>query len=156
MDAAQARGFVAGESGAAMVEFALIAALLFTLIFAFIDFARALYLYNNLTNAAREGARFAAVQFGTLGPCQADQELAVITRTASRIREFNINWADDPAQYVDVVCDPNGAVVPNMVTVTIRNYPFRSITPLPFLQNITLGSALIPVDATVRFEGAAD
>ena len=43
-----------------------------------------------------------------------------------------------------------------MVTVTIRNYPFRAITPLPYLQGLTIGSATIPVDATVRFEGSSD
>ena len=147
-----APGFVASESGAAMVEFAFISMILFTMILAFLDFGRALYLYNNLTNAAREGARFAAVQFPD--PCA--DETAIRERAANRIREFNGNWAADPAQYVDVTCVTSGTGPPTMVTVTIRNYPFRAITPLPFLRGVTIGSARIPVDATVRFEGAND
>ena len=143
---------LADDSGAAMVEFAFIAALLFTLLLGFIDFGRALFLYNNLTNAAREGARAAAVQFPN--PCATEDDKTLIRdRVANRIREFNANPAADPAQYVD--CVAVGAP-PTMVTVTIRNYPFRAITPLPYLQGLTIGSATIPVDATVRFEGSSD
>ena len=143
---------LADDSGAAMVEFAFIAALLFTLLLGFIDFGRALFLYNNLTNAAREGARAAAVQFPN--PCVTeDDKVEIRDRVANRIREFNANPAADPAQYVD--CVPVGAPA-TMVRVTIRNYPFRAITPLPYLQGLTIGSANIPVDATVRFEGSAD
>jgi Flp pilus assembly protein TadG len=43
------------------VEFALIAPVLFLLVFGVIDFARALNYYNNLTQIAGQGARAAAV-----------------------------------------------------------------------------------------------
>ena len=146
--------FVREEGAAAMVEFAIIALLLFTLLFGFIDFARALYLYNNLTNAARVGARFGATQLGDGGPC-VTAEAAIIQETANRIREFNNNPAVNPGQFVTVLCDPPPpAEFPLRVTVRIQNYPFQAITPLPFLQNLTLGSAAVPIDAVVRFEGA--
>jgi Flp pilus assembly protein TadG len=52
---------VGNERGTAVVEFALIAPLLFLLIFGIIDFGRALDYYNQLTQLAGQGARAAAV-----------------------------------------------------------------------------------------------
>jgi len=52
---------VRSERGTAVVEFALIAPLLFLLIFGIIDFGRALDYYNQLTQIAGQGARAAAV-----------------------------------------------------------------------------------------------
>jgi Flp pilus assembly protein TadG len=43
------------------VEFALVASVLLVLVFGVIDFGRLLFTANNLTAAAREGARFASV-----------------------------------------------------------------------------------------------
>ncbi|MCG6157478.1 TadE family protein [Rubinisphaera margarita] len=43
--------------GAALVEFALVAPLLFTLIFGIIEFGRLLMVQQMITNASREGAR---------------------------------------------------------------------------------------------------
>jgi len=49
------------QRGQSLVEFALGAILLFTLIFGIIEFGRLIYAYSVVANAAREGARFAAV-----------------------------------------------------------------------------------------------
>jgi len=51
------RAFGSGERGTAVVEFALIAPLLFLLVGGVIDFARALNYYNDLTQLAGQGAR---------------------------------------------------------------------------------------------------
>jgi Flp pilus assembly protein TadG len=48
-------------AGIALVEFALIAPLLFLLIFGIVDFGRALDYYNQLTQPLGQGARAAAV-----------------------------------------------------------------------------------------------
>jgi len=50
-----------GESGTAVVEFALVALPLCLLVFGILDFGRALNYYNNLTQIAGQGARAAAV-----------------------------------------------------------------------------------------------
>jgi Flp pilus assembly protein TadG len=55
------RGRIHGERGAAAVEFAIVATLFFCLVFAIIDFGFAFHSWNNTANAAREGARKAAV-----------------------------------------------------------------------------------------------
>lgn len=55
------RAFRRDERGTALVEFALIAPLLFLLLFGIIDFGRALDYYNQVTQLAGQGARAAAV-----------------------------------------------------------------------------------------------
>lgn len=55
------RAFRRNERGTALVEFALIAPLLFLLLFGIIDFGRALDYYNQVTQLAGQGARAAAV-----------------------------------------------------------------------------------------------
>ena len=49
------------QKGMYIVEFALVAALFFVLLFGMIEFARALFVWNTLTEATRRGARLAAV-----------------------------------------------------------------------------------------------
>jgi hypothetical protein len=49
------------ETGAAMVEFAIVAWVFFLLLFGVIEFARLLFTYNTLTEVVRRGARVAAV-----------------------------------------------------------------------------------------------
>lgn len=50
-----------GERGQGVVEFAMVLPLLGALVFAIIDFGKALYYYVDLTHIANEGARIAAV-----------------------------------------------------------------------------------------------
>lgn len=51
----------ARQSGTTIVEFAIIGALFFTVLFAVIEFGRLLFTWNTLTEATRRGARVAAV-----------------------------------------------------------------------------------------------
>jgi len=64
------------RSGATTVEFAMVAILLFTMLFGILEYARFLFMYHLATNAARDGARFACVHTngGTMG---ADAERGV-------------------------------------------------------------------------------
>jgi Flp pilus assembly protein TadG len=55
------RRLTRSERGTAVVEFALIAPLLFLLVFGIIEFARILNAYNDITQLAGQGARAAAV-----------------------------------------------------------------------------------------------
>jgi len=151
----RAKRFARSESGASMVEFALIAPILFMFLFGIIDFGRALFQYNNLTNAAREGARFAATRLPD--PCDPADKYSIDSLTATKIVEFNNNpkvvaVADT---IVTVECIPGTAGTVSRVTVSIKGYPFQALTPLPFLDGLTLGSAGVPIRSTIRFEGAA-
>jgi len=53
------------EKGQALVEFAMVALLFFTLVFGIIEFGRALWTWNTIVQATRAGARFAAVEVPT-------------------------------------------------------------------------------------------
>jgi Flp pilus assembly protein TadG len=70
--------FRRNESGQTLVEFALIASLLFLVLFGIIEFGRIFHAYLVVTSAAREGARKAAVT-GTA----ADIEAAIVAAVAS-------------------------------------------------------------------------
>ena len=52
------------RSGATSIEFMFVAILLFMMLFSIIEYGRFLFLYHLATNAARDGARFAAVKTG--------------------------------------------------------------------------------------------
>lgn len=54
-----------GQEGAAAVEFALILPILILLVLGGIDFGHRLYMQHLITNASREGARYAAKYTGT-------------------------------------------------------------------------------------------
>jgi Flp pilus assembly protein TadG len=61
-----ARRFRNGESGQALVEFALVLPLVLILVLGIMDFARAWNLHQVLTDAAREGARKAVIHDDTI------------------------------------------------------------------------------------------
>jgi len=56
---------VSRPSGQALVEFALVLPIVLLLLMGLFDLGRAVFLANSLTNAAREGARFAIVHQST-------------------------------------------------------------------------------------------
>jgi hypothetical protein len=58
------RGIVSSEHGQTVVEFALIATILLMLTCGLMDSGRAFYQYNNLSAAARYGARWGSVMGG--------------------------------------------------------------------------------------------
>lgn len=55
------RSFSKGQGGATVAEFAIVASVFFMMIFGIIEFGRLLYTHNALTDAARRGARYAAL-----------------------------------------------------------------------------------------------
>jgi Flp pilus assembly protein TadG len=73
------------ERGAAAVEFALIMPVLIVMLFGIIEFARMWNAKQTLTDAAREGARIAAVNNAMVKPAQTleDSVRRVVFRTAS-------------------------------------------------------------------------
>jgi Flp pilus assembly protein TadG len=61
MDATGGRADKGGEGsarGQAIVEFAIVSVAFFLMVFGTIDFGRAIYMYSQLHNAVREGARY--------------------------------------------------------------------------------------------------
>lgn len=137
------------EKGAAAVEFAIVAALFFTLVFGIIDFGFGLWSWNSTANAAREGARRGAV----------DANVGDITQ---RVRDAAQSL--DPAKLtVSVLCSRGGSsfsacpagsswLEGDIVRVVV-DYQYDMITPIgafvPGLgQTLTLRS-----QSESRFEG---
>ena len=120
------------DRGAAAVEFALLLPLLLLLVFGIIDFGRALNAQITLTQAAREGARLAA-----LG------EPNVVSGTQAAATGLS------PVAVTVTSCPVNaGAGVDATVKVS---YTFSFVTPLSALSKL-FGSAL-PSTMTLSAQG---
>lgn len=115
----------ARDRGVALVEFAIIAPLLFLMIFGIIEFGYGFLQNLDVRHGAREGGRLAAVAFGTGGGNpQAD---AIIDETCSRL--------DHPRGVTITLSAPDGAAVGRSAVVTVsRSYTsltgfFNAFTP---------------------------
>lgn len=107
------RGRPSADRGAAAVEFALVLPLLLLIVFATIDFGRALNAQIVLTQAAREGVRLAA-----LGGSQA----AVVSRTQAAATGLS------PVTVTINGCPPGAG--PAADAVVSVSYPFSFVTPI--------------------------
>lgn len=125
------------EAGQALVEFALIVTTLILIVVGIFEFGRAVEAYTEISNGAREGARYASVRPGWgLGSPDLDgakaAALAKVALTGDAEVEANVS-ADE-----------------KVVTVTVR-YGFQPAVPLIWGSGgvITLTSS-----STMRVEGA--
>jgi Flp pilus assembly protein TadG len=120
-----------GEEGTGMVEFALVASVLFMLIFGIMDAGRALFAYDAVAQAARLGSRFAMVRgnscSGLSGGCPASSN---DIQTYLRSVEPGLNSSSLTAT---AVCSGGGTLVAPCdvgVNVTVRvAYSFSFVTP---------------------------
>jgi Flp pilus assembly protein TadG len=111
----------APDRGAAAVEFALLLPVLLLLVFGLIDMGRALNAQITLTQAAREGARLAALS-----------EANVVSRTqAAAVGLSGVT--------VTVTACPSGDAGTSDATVQV-SYPFTFITPLGAIGKLVGGS----------------
>lgn len=60
------------QRGQALVEFAIVIPVLLVFMLAIVDFGRGIYIYSVISDAAREGARYAIVH-GSLAPADGEQ-----------------------------------------------------------------------------------
>lgn len=148
------RAFKKSERGAAVAEFAVACLFFFTLLIGIIEFGRLLYTHNALTDAARRGARYAALH---------RQNAAACVRNVVIYGEKNIDEDCEPtgpplinglnAEGVNIAVDYAGADTDNIeeetpidtnygtnlgtATVSIQNFTFKLGIPLLNL-NITM------------------
>lgn len=122
------------------VEFALVAPILFVVIFAVIDFSRAFYTLNDLTAAVREGARYAA----TL-----DDPAARVAEVKEVVKNFAMTFGQETVD--DAQIEVN-FINPDRVEVIIREFEFEFLTPLPAL--VGLGDIEITRGAVMKWERA--
>lgn len=125
-------GRLPGDRGAAAVEFALLLPVLLLIVFGIIDFGRALNAQVTLTQAAREGARLAALN-------QPD----VVGRTQAAATGLS------PVA-VSVTACPAGAGPEVSATVDVT-YVFNFVTPVGAVAGLVGGSGLgSPITLTAQ------
>jgi Flp pilus assembly protein TadG len=103
------RKLLKSTRGVAAVEFALIAPLLFVLLFGIIEFSMALYNKAVITNASREGARFAAGFYTNPLTATAARPTCgdIQTYVTNYVNLYLISFKGDTFNSSNVTC-PNG------------------------------------------------
>jgi Flp pilus assembly protein TadG len=115
-----------GQRGAALVEFAVAATVLLTLIFAVLELGRLLWVHNALTDAARRGARYAVNQQQSSASLTAIRNVTVYGNPAGTGSPL-VN--DLTADKVKVTYQGFGLAA-GTVTVEIENYDFNFVVPI--------------------------
>lgn len=115
------------ELGQSLVEFSLVLPFLLLLLFAIVDFGRAFYTWNTLSNASREGARVAAVQGST------SQINSAVTSAMGGLTTSSPTLT---RTYTNVQAAKGS-------TVTVQlSYQFTFVTPVSPLLNLIGGSSI--------------
>lgn len=126
--------------GIATVEFTLIAALFFFVIFAILGIARMMYIYNATVNATRLGARLAVV----CSPSAAANIKAKMVARVPGLTAANINLAYNPSGCSISTC--------TSITASVSNFTVSIATPASF----PLGSFTIPSFRTTLVRESMD
>lgn len=112
------------ERGATLVEFAIAATVFLTAMFAVIEFGRALWVHNALSDAARRGARYAVVHSAS----DVDQvkNVVVYGDPAGGTRPLVNNLSTDNV----TVTYSNFGLTDGTATVRITDYQFQFVIPI--------------------------
>jgi Flp pilus assembly protein TadG len=126
-----------GERGAAAVEFALVAPLLFALVFGIIDFGWAINRYAVISNAAREGVRMASI-----GSAGTDVSSAV-TAALSDIGGDGTTTVTVTCEKPDLTSCAYASAVPGDTAIVTVEYRVGWLTPVGsmFAGDMTLRKA---------------
>jgi Flp pilus assembly protein TadG len=102
------KAFLRRHSGQSMVEFAVLAPIFFLLLLGTIDLGRAVYIYNTISDAAREGTR-AAIPYDNPLPTSANVVAAVQSKLGGG---FSLSTDPCSGQPVGISC-PTTPTQPN-------------------------------------------
>jgi len=119
------------QQGVAAVEFALVAVILFTLLFGIMEMGRVLFMMNTTAEATRLGARIAVV-------CDRDKSVEFIKGRMTDIANFlpfdsiNVNYVDYPSGRTYITVGVTGVTVQSIVPLIPFNFEMPSFsTTLP-------------------------
>ena len=130
------------RSGTVIMELGIMILPTFAIIFGFLDIGFALFTWNTMQNAAREGTRYAITMQTQSGLGQIQSVKNVTARWALNFVNSSSTSASGPLiPYVDVKfypqATPNTAVSGagsnrpgNIVEVSVRNYPYKWLFPV--------------------------
>ena len=143
------------ERGATLVEFAIIAPMLFLLLFGVLEFSRLIAAYTSVWTSAREWARYATTtDVSTISPTMPRYvDCAGIKQTArSRVFLADISNSDITVQFFDEAgvqvadcsgASPDSALIQSGYSVRVTvDTEFNAVVPVlsKFLSNINLHS----------------
>jgi hypothetical protein len=127
------RRSTSSRRGQSLVEFALVFPIAILLLMAVFDVGRAVFAYNGLTNAAREGARLAAVNQDPAKIKQRVQEMTFgtgVTNLASaNFVRFHREEPNLITPTANPVC-PAGSIAVGCVAIVLAESDWRAITPV--------------------------
>ena len=120
----QIKLFQSSERGATLVEFAIALTVFLTAMFAVMEFGRALWVHNALTDAARRGARYAALH--SSADTDAVKNVVVYGDPAGGSQPVvpNLTPAQVTVTYTDFALNKGTA------TVSVTGYQFQFVVPL--------------------------
>jgi Flp pilus assembly protein TadG len=129
------------QGGQALVEFALIIPVFLLIFISLFDVGRAVFAYNSVTNAAREGARLAIVNQGTTAIQQRAIAQTAIAETASPNVTVAFRKTTPNADYLtNAVCT---TIALDCVAIVTFETTYRPITPI-------VSNILFPSGVTLR------
>lgn len=119
------------ERGTALLEFAIVATIFFTMLFAVIEFGRLFWTHNALRDASRRGTRYAIVRKDDAGSIQAVKNMVVYgDPNANPATAQPLISGLTPANVVVEYQNFNGILLSSRATVSIINYKFQFSVPL--------------------------
>jgi Flp pilus assembly protein TadG len=114
--------------GQSLAEFALVLPIFLLLFMAIVDFGTAVFTYNSLTNAAREGARLAIVNQDTASVVQrAENQVSIAEINAPNVTIEFYQEATNGAPDTSSTCSP--AAVGCLAVVTFEA-TYKPMTPI--------------------------
>ena len=119
------------QSGASLLELAIVASIFFTALFGVLEFGRLLWTHNALRDAARRGARYAVVRKNDAAGIAAVKNMVVYgdpnanPATATPIAP-GLTTSNVQVDYVNF----NGLQLSARATVSINSYQFKFSVPL--------------------------
>lgn len=114
--------------GQSLVEFALILPLFLLLFMAIVDFGTAVFTYNSLTNAAREGARLAIVNQDTASVVQrAENQVSIAEINAPNV---SVNFYQEDADGTPDTSRPCSPVAVGCLAVVTFEATYNPMTPI--------------------------
>ena len=113
------------ERGTTLVEYAIAATVFVTSLFAVLEFGRALWVHNALTDAARRGARYAV-----LHSINSDSSVKNVVVYGDPAGGSQSVLPDLTTGNVQVTYSPDFSVNQGQVTVSVTNYKFNFVLPL--------------------------
>ena len=139
------------ETGSTLVEYAIAATVFLTALFAVLEFGRALWAHNALTDAARRGARYAVLH------CSSDsnsvKNVVVYGNPAGGSQPL---LPDLTSGNVNVTYSPTYVVGDGTATVTITGYQFQFVLPfLPKSINMPAYSTTLTAESAGYIPGSA-